>query len=67
MTWVLWNLVLDHLEIVLGLVEDRCTVCAIRTIASDIVFNVPMVLLGEEAQLEAPFSLFGDSANLDAR
>ena len=26
-----------------------------------------MVLLHEEAQLEAPFSLFGDSANLDAR
>ena len=48
-------------------VEDRCTVCAKRTIGSDIVFNVPMVLLGEEAQLEAPFSPFGDSANLDAR
>ena len=24
-----------------------------------------MVLLGDEAQVEAPFSLFGDSANLD--
>ena len=51
----------------LVLVEDRCTVCAKCTIGSDIVFNVPMVLLGEEAQLEAPFSPFGDSANLDAR
>ena len=29
-------------------------------------FNAPMVLLGDEAQVEAPFSLFGDSANLDA-
>ena len=66
MTWVLWNLVLDRLEIVLVLVEDRCTVCAKRTIGSDIVFNVPMVLLGEDAQLEAPFSPFGDIANLDA-
>jgi hypothetical protein len=26
-----------------------------------------MVLLGDEAQVEARFSLFGDSANLDAR
>ena len=67
MTWVLWNLVSDHLEIVLESVKDRCTVCAKCTIGSDIVFNVPMVLLGEEAQLEAPFSPFGDSGNLDAR
>ena len=66
MTWVLWNLVLDRLEIVLVSVEDRCTVCAKRTIGSDIVFNAPMVLLGDEAQVEAPFSPFGDSANLDA-
>jgi hypothetical protein len=27
----------------------------------------PMVLLAYEAQLEAYFGLFGDSANLDAR
>jgi hypothetical protein len=27
----------------------------------------PMVLRGEEAQLEARLSLFGDSANLDRR
>jgi hypothetical protein len=27
----------------------------------------PMVLLGDEAQVEARFGLFGDSANLDAR
>ena len=66
MTWVLWNLVLDRLEIVLVSVEDRCTVSTKRTIGSDIVFNVPMVLLGDEAQVEAPFSPFGDSANLDA-
>ena len=67
MTWVLWNLVSDHSEIVLVSMEDRCTVSTKRTIGSDIVFNVPMVLLGEEAQLEAPFSLFGDSANVDTR
>ena len=65
--WVLWNLVSDRLEIVLVSVEDRCMVCAKRTTGSDIVFNAPMVLLGDEAQVEAPFSPFGDSANLDAR
>ena len=59
MRFDLWKLVLIHLEIVS--VQDRCTVCA------DIVFNAPMVLLGDEAQVEAHFGLFGDSANLDAR
>ena len=66
MTWVLWNLVLDHSEIVLVSVEDRCTVCATCTIGLDIVFNAPMALLGDEAQEEARFTPCGDSANLDA-
>ena len=59
------KLVSVRLEIVS--VQDRCTVCAKRTIGLDIVFNAPMVLLGNEAQVEARFSPFGDSANLDAR
>ena len=67
MTWVLWNLVLDCLEIVLVSVQDRCTVCTKHTIGLDIAFNAPMVILGDEAQVEAPFSPFGDSANLVAR
>ena len=67
MTWVLWNPVSDRLEIVLVLVQDRCMVCAKPTIGLDIVFNALMVLLGDEAQVEARFGPFGDSANLDAR
>ena len=67
MTWVLWNLVSNHLGIVLVSIQDRCTVCAKRTIGSDIIFNALMVLLGDEAQVEAPFSPFGESANRDAR
>ena len=67
MTLVLWKLVSVRLEIVLVSVQDRCTVCAKRTIGLDIVFNAPMVLLGDEAQVEAPFSPFGDSANLGTR
>ena len=67
MKWVLGNPVSDHLDIVLLSVQDRCTVCAKCTIGLDIIFNAPMVLLGDEAQLEARFSPFGDSANPDAR
>ena len=67
MTWVLWNPVSDRLEIVLVSVQDRCTVCAKRTIRLDIVFDAPMVLLGDEAQVEAHFSPCGDSANVEAR
>ena len=63
----LWKLVSVRLEIVLVSVQERCTVCAKRTICLDIDFNTPMVLLGVEAQVEARFSPFGDSANLHAR
>ena len=67
MTLDLWKLFSVRLETVLVSVQDRCTVCAKRTIGLDIDFNAPMVLLGDEAQVEAPFTLFVDSANLDAR
>ena len=67
MTGVKWNPVSDHLEIVLVSVQDRCTVCATRTIGLDIIFNAPMAFLGDEAQVKARFSPCGDSANLDAR
>ena len=42
-----------RLEMVLVLVQDRCTVCAKRTIGSDIILNAPDGLLGDEAQVEA--------------
>ena len=48
-------------------VQDRCMVCAKRTIGLEIVLDAPMVLLGDEAQVEARFGLFGDSANVDSR
>ena len=62
-----WKLISVHLETVLVSVQDRCTVCAKRTIGLDIDFNAPIVLLGDEAQVEARFSPFGDSSNLDTR
>jgi hypothetical protein len=39
--WVMWNLVLVHLEIVLELVQDGCMVCAIHTIGSEIALDAP--------------------------
>ena len=67
MTRLKWNLVTVRLEIVLVLVQDKCTVCAERTIGIEIVLDAPEVLLGDEAQVDACFSPFGDSANHDAR
>jgi len=64
---VLWELVSFCLEIVLVSVQGRCTVCAKRTLGLDIVFNAPMILLGDEAQVEARFSQCRNSANLDTR
>jgi hypothetical protein len=50
-TWVMWNLVSVSLEIVLVLVQDRGTLCANRTIGTEIVLDAPdMVLLGDEDQ-----------------
>ena len=65
MTWVMWNLVSIRLEIVLVSVQDRYTVCAKCTIGIEIVLDTMMVLLRGEAQVDAHFGLFGDSANLD--
>ena len=36
-------------------------------LAQKLFWTYPMVLLGDEAQVEACFGPFGDSANLDAR
>jgi hypothetical protein len=61
----MWNLVLVCLDTELVSVKDRSMVCAELTIGTDWIH--PMVLLGDEAQVEAYFGPFGDSANLDTR
>ena len=63
----MWNLVSLRLEEVLVSVQDWCTVCAKRTIGSEMFWTQSMVLLGDEAQLKARIGLFGDSGNIDAR
>jgi hypothetical protein len=40
-TWLKWMLVLVCLDIVLTLTQDRCTVCAERSIGSEIVLDAP--------------------------
>jgi hypothetical protein len=49
----MWNIILVRLEIVLVLVQDRCTVCTEHTIGIEIILEHSIGLLGEEAQLEA--------------
>jgi hypothetical protein len=62
-----WNLILVYFETVLVPVQDRCTVCAKCTTGSE-SFRMPaMLLLGDKAHVEAQFSPYGDSANLDTR
>jgi hypothetical protein len=39
--WVMSNLILVHLEMVLVLVQDRCTVCAERIVGSEIILDAP--------------------------
>ena len=61
----LWNPVSDRLEIVFVLVQDMCMVCAKRTIGSETILDAPMVLLGDEAQVQAHFGLFSTSLMQD--
>jgi hypothetical protein len=56
-----------HLETMLILAQDRCTVCAKFTRAWKSFWPHPMELLGDVGQMEACYSLFGDNVNLDAR
>ena len=53
-----------RLEVVLLSVQDRCTVCAKRTIGLETILDALMVLLGDEAKVETHFDPFGDCANL---
>ena len=55
------------LETVLVSVQYCCTICGKLTMALKLFWTHQMVLIGDEAQVEARFGLFGDSANLDSR
>ena len=66
MTWVMSHLVSIRLETVLVSVQYCCTVCGKRTMALKSFWTHQMVHLGDEAQVEAHFGPFGDSAILDS-
>ena len=53
MTKLNWKLVLVHLEIVLILTQDRCTVCVESTIGYEIILAHPMELLGNVGHVES--------------
>jgi hypothetical protein len=60
-------LVLVCLEIELILTQDRCMVSQNVPYAQKSFWTHPMVLLGDEAQVDARFGPFGDSTNLGVR
>jgi hypothetical protein len=62
--YVKWKFVSVRLQIVLVSAQDRCTICAERTIGSEIILMHLMVHLGYMGQVEAHFGPLGDSVNL---
>jgi hypothetical protein len=64
---VMWNLISVCLEIVLVLVQDRCTVCSKRTMAQKSFEMHPKELLDDVCHMESHFVLFGDSVSVSAR
>jgi hypothetical protein len=56
-----------RLEIVLILMQDRCTVCTKYTIGSYIVFDAPLELVSDVRRVESRFSPVGDSVSVSAR
>jgi hypothetical protein len=62
-----WKLVLVRLEIVVILMQDRCTVCAKHTIGSEIVCTHLMEFLGDMGHVESHFGPFGHSVSVSAR
>jgi hypothetical protein len=47
--------------------QDRCTICAERTIGSEIILAQPKVVQCDVGQVETRFGTFRDSVKLDAQ
>jgi hypothetical protein len=63
----MWSLVSIRSVTVSVSEQDSCTVHAKRTKGQKSFWTHPIVPRGDEAQVEARFVPFGDSANLNAR
>jgi hypothetical protein len=66
-TWVKWKLVSVSIEVVLILIQDRCTDCAECVTAQKSFWAHPMELLGDVGQLESCFGPLGDGVNLGVK
>ena len=62
-----WNLGSVCLEIVLILMQDRCTVCMEHTICSEINLDTPDGTVDDVCRMESRFGLVGDSISFGAR
>jgi hypothetical protein len=67
MTWVKWKLALVHLEIVLILKQDTCTVCTKCTIGSEITLSTPDGTPKWRRSRERSFQSVWRYVNIDAR
>jgi hypothetical protein len=61
--WVMWNLI----SVCLDTMSDRCRFAPNVPQDQKLFWTHPMVLLADEARVEARFGPFGDSANLEKR
>ena len=62
-----WKLVSVHLEIVLSLTHDWCTVCVERTIGSEIILDAHDGTPIDVVHVESHFFRFGGSVSVGAR
>ena len=67
MTRLKWKLISAHLEIVLILTQDGCTVCAECTIGSEIVLDALDGTPRHVGHVESCFGPFGDGVSVGAR
>ena len=67
MTLVKWNLVSIRLDLVLVSMQDRCSVSHQTYQSLRIILDEPDGTPSDDAQVEARFGPFGDSANPNAR
>jgi hypothetical protein len=56
-----------NLEMVLILMQDRCTVSPNVPLALQLFWTHPMVLLGDVGHVESCFGSFGNSVSVGAR
>ena len=64
---LMWNLGSVCLEIVLILMQDRCTVAWNVPYSQKLIWMHPIELLDHVCHMESHFNLFGDNVSLGAR